>query len=157
MRARRALPSKTSSQHTPPASTLAIVRHLIASLQRKSSGVAAKFDGFRPSVLLDVEVDEVRCVLVRSPKSAIGFSRRELDIIRMVGDGLTNKAVATQLEISIWTVNTHLRRIFLKLGVRSRAAMVRAMAMKRDVTWAPPRGRPSPGDTRPVKIVNRAR
>jgi DNA-binding CsgD family transcriptional regulator len=145
MSAPRALRSKTSSNHTAPASTLAIVRHLIASLQRKSSGPAAKSDGFRPRVLLDVEVDEVRCVLVRSPKLAIRLSRRELDIIRMVGDGLTNKAVATQLEISIWTVNTHLRRIFLKLGVRSRAAMVRAMAIKRDVTWASAARRPVSG------------
>ena len=35
-----------------------------------------------------------------------------------------SKIVADILEISAWTVGTHIRRIFAKLGVNSRAAMV---------------------------------
>jgi hypothetical protein len=42
----------------------------------------------------------------------------------MVAIGHPNKAIAAVLEISSWTVCTHLRRIFAKLGVSSRAAMV---------------------------------
>ncbi|HUM91481.1 MAG TPA: LuxR C-terminal-related transcriptional regulator [Candidatus Competibacter sp.] len=38
--------------------------------------------------------------------------------------GRLNKQIADRLHISEWTVSTHLRRIFAKLGVRSRAAMV---------------------------------
>ena len=43
--------------------------------------------------------------------------------------GRLNKQIAdklhiSKLHISEWTVSTHLRRIFAKLGVRSRAAMV---------------------------------
>jgi DNA-binding NarL/FixJ family response regulator len=38
--------------------------------------------------------------------------------------GKQNKHIAKQLKISEWTVSTHLRRIFAKLGVASRAAMV---------------------------------
>jgi DNA-binding CsgD family transcriptional regulator len=35
--------------------------------------------------------------------------------------------IASVLEISVWTVSTHLRRIYAKLGVSSRAAMVATM------------------------------
>jgi len=42
----------------------------------------------------------------------------------MIAAGHLNKAIAQTLQISPWTICTHLRRIFGKLGVHSRAAMV---------------------------------
>jgi DNA-binding CsgD family transcriptional regulator len=42
----------------------------------------------------------------------------------MVMKGYPNKTIAAVLEISIWTVGTHLRHVFAKLGVGTRAAMV---------------------------------
>ncbi|MBK8255355.1 MAG: response regulator transcription factor [Polyangiaceae bacterium] len=52
------------------------------------------------------------------------LTRRETQIARLVAEGLVNKQIAHQLAISEWTVSTHLRRIFAKLGVETRAAMV---------------------------------
>jgi DNA-binding CsgD family transcriptional regulator len=52
------------------------------------------------------------------------LSPREQEIARMVAEGYPNKTIAAVLEISSWTVATHLRRVFAKLGVRTRAAMV---------------------------------
>lgn len=78
-------------------------------------------------VILDLEVDGVRCVLVRRPREdrvEVVLSPREREIARMVAKGYPNKVIARVLEISSWTVSTHLRRIFAKLGVSSRAAMV---------------------------------
>jgi DNA-binding CsgD family transcriptional regulator len=49
---------------------------------------------------------------------------RELQIATLVASGKVNKQIASELHISEWTVSTHLRRIFAKLGVSSRAAMV---------------------------------
>ena len=49
---------------------------------------------------------------------------RELEIAALVAAGRPNKQIADKLHISEWTVSTHLRRIFAKLGVHSRAAMV---------------------------------
>lgn len=49
---------------------------------------------------------------------------RELQIATLVAQGLPNKKIAKKLHISEWTVATHLRRIFAKLNVDSRAAMV---------------------------------
>jgi DNA-binding CsgD family transcriptional regulator len=54
----------------------------------------------------------------------IQLSPREHEIVRMVAKGHPNKVIADVLNISSWTVCTHLRRIFAKLGVGSRAAMV---------------------------------
>jgi DNA-binding CsgD family transcriptional regulator len=82
--------------------------------------------------LLDVEVDGVRCVLVREPtRETVQLSPREQEIARLVAEGYPNKVIAVELDISAWTVGTHLRRIFAKLGVGSRAAMVARTAPSR--------------------------
>lgn len=52
------------------------------------------------------------------------LTARELQVATLVAQGLPNKKVAKKLHISEWTVATHLRRIFAKLNVDSRAAMV---------------------------------
>jgi DNA-binding CsgD family transcriptional regulator len=52
------------------------------------------------------------------------LSPREHEIARMIARGHPNKTIAIVLEISCWTVGTHIRRIFAKLGVASRAAMI---------------------------------
>lgn len=52
------------------------------------------------------------------------LTERELQITNLIALGWTNKQVANQLQISEWTVSAHLRRIFIKLNVDSRTAMV---------------------------------
>jgi DNA-binding CsgD family transcriptional regulator len=59
-----------------------------------------------------------------SSADGISLSPRELEIVRLVAKGLPNKSIADILEISPWTVATHLRRIFTKLSVGTRAAMI---------------------------------
>lgn len=51
---------------------------------------------------------------------------RELDVLRLVAKGLTNKAIASQLRVSEATVKTHLVRAFTKLDVNDRTAAVMA-------------------------------
>jgi DNA-binding CsgD family transcriptional regulator len=77
--------------------------------------------------LLDIDVDGSRYLLIRMPTMnpmRAQLSPREREIVRMVAQGHANKIIADVLGISAWTVCTHLRRIFAKLGVGSRAAMV---------------------------------
>ncbi|MEU9705722.1 response regulator transcription factor [Streptomyces sp. NPDC014870] len=49
----------------------------------------------------------------------------ELRVARLVSEGLTNRAVATHLVVSPHTVDSHLRHIFIKLGISSRVALAR--------------------------------
>jgi DNA-binding CsgD family transcriptional regulator len=83
-------------------------------------------------VLFDIDVDGSRYVLIKSAppveRCALSLSPREREIVRMVALGRQNKVIAAVLNISSWTVCTHLRRIFAKLGVTSRAAMVAKVA-----------------------------
>ena len=62
------------------------------------------------------------------PEEAIELSPRESEIARLVAAGYPNKTIAGILDISPWTVSTHIRRIYLKLCVHGRAAMVANLA-----------------------------
>jgi DNA-binding CsgD family transcriptional regulator len=82
-------------------------------------------------IVFDVDFDGDRYVLIRMPhieRKILPLSPREQEIVRMVAQGHQNKVIAVVLNISSWTVCTHLRRIFAKLGVSSRAAMVARLA-----------------------------
>ena len=54
---------------------------------------------------------------------AAGLTARELEVVRLLATGATNRAIARQLEISEKTVATHVGHMFTKLGVESRAAL----------------------------------
>jgi two-component system, NarL family, nitrate/nitrite response regulator NarL len=78
------------------------------------------------AVLCSTEVEGVQYYLVRSQPHDEGgpLSPRELAIARLIAQGMPNKCIGEILEISPWTVATHLRRMFAKLGVNSRAALI---------------------------------
>jgi DNA-binding CsgD family transcriptional regulator len=88
-------------------------------------------------IVIDTIVNGVRYLLIRmsAPIPAlVSLTPREQEIVRMVAKGYPNKTIAGVLNISTWTVGTHLRRIFAKLGVASRAAMI-ARIMEEHPTW----------------------
>jgi DNA-binding NarL/FixJ family response regulator len=59
---------------------------------------------------------------VRTPLDAL--SARELEVLKLIADGTTNREAATRLFISEATVKSHLLHIYTKLGVNDRAAAV---------------------------------
>jgi DNA-binding CsgD family transcriptional regulator len=95
-------------------------------------------------VLMDADLDGQRYLLIRMPaieRKAAPLSPREVEIVRLVAEGRPNKVIAAVLEISSWTVCTHVRRVFAKLGVTSRAAMIARLAEFggiMEMTFAPP-------------------
>ena len=56
--------------------------------------------------------------------AGVALSLRERMIVRLMGDGLSNKRIARQLSIAPETVKSHAKSIFLKLTVQSRAQAV---------------------------------
>ncbi len=61
---------------------------------------------------------------VRQPSVSTPLSAREIEVLRLVGRGLTNAEIGRKLYIGEATVKTHLLRSFTKLGVSDRTAAV---------------------------------
>jgi DNA-binding NarL/FixJ family response regulator len=70
-----------------------------------------------------------------SLSTAVGdnaLTRREGEVLRLVGRGLSNKEIARELELSVATIKHHVHSIFGKLGVSGRA---QAVLRVRDLAW----------------------
>ena len=63
--------------------------------------------------------------------SGLNLTRRELDVLALVGEGLRNTEIAQRLFISAKTVDHHMSAILAKLGVRTRQDAVRVAAQSR--------------------------
>ena len=76
------------------------------------------------------DMERINRLLNREPKTVIhGLSLRELQVLKLVASGKTNKSVAGELFISERTVDRHVSNIFNKLGVSSRVEAT-AFALK---------------------------
>jgi DNA-binding NarL/FixJ family response regulator len=53
------------------------------------------------------------------------FTQGEVEVLRLVGQGLTDAQVAERLILSPRTINAHLASVYSKLGVNSRTAAIR--------------------------------
>lgn len=51
------------------------------------------------------------------------FTARELDVVELILAGASNKMIATELNLSVATVKTHIQHVFQKVGVPSRTAL----------------------------------
>jgi DNA-binding NarL/FixJ family response regulator len=58
------------------------------------------------------------------PPSLDGLTARETEVLRLVGQALSNKEIADRLSVSEGTIKTHLNRLMSKLGLNSRAQAV---------------------------------
>ena len=56
------------------------------------------------------------------------LTEREIDVLRLVGQGRDNTEVAQELALSVRTVERHLTSIYAKLGISGRAARAAAVA-----------------------------
>ncbi|MET0541848.1 MAG: response regulator transcription factor [Variovorax sp.] len=80
----------------------------------KSAGSSELAAALRGLLMADTEVEEP--VAAASGK----LSKRQTQLIAMLDKGMSNREIATELEISEHTVKVHLWRLFRRLGVKSR-------------------------------------
>ncbi|WP_374216210.1 AAA family ATPase [Frankia sp. R82] len=66
-----------------------------------------------------------------SPVPIDQLTPAELQVARAIGDGMNNAEAAAALFVSRKTVETHLTRVYRKLGLRSRSELVRALVIAR--------------------------
>jgi DNA-binding CsgD family transcriptional regulator len=91
------------------------------------NGVAIKVASLEPGDRIQLGRVVLRFERVEAsehrPSAPPGLSPRELEVARLVARGLTNAEVASVLGISRTTVATHLQRVFVRLGLSSRAEL----------------------------------
>lgn len=63
----------------------------------------------------------------RDPSTLDQLTPQEVQVVRAVSQGATNREATAQLFVSPRTVDHHLRSVFRKLGIRSRPELVRAV------------------------------
>ncbi|MFN8514789.1 MAG: helix-turn-helix transcriptional regulator [Thermomicrobiales bacterium] len=63
-----------------------------------------------------------------TPPPRSRLTAREAEVLRLVAQGLTDPQIAARLFLSRHTVNSHLKAIYAKLGVNTRAAATRLAA-----------------------------
>lgn len=66
----------------------------------------------------------VNFVRDQSKLEALGITPRELEILELIAEGLSNKEIAARVYVSENTVKTHSSRVFDKLGARRRTQAV---------------------------------
>lgn len=76
--------------------------------------------------VLDPSVQRRLVELVADPPADAtdGLTRREIDVVRLVAEGLSNRQIARQLVLSEATVKTHLNHVLAKLDVDGRPGLV---------------------------------
>lgn len=90
---------------------------------RDEEGAKLEFDAARAVFeRLGARHDLSKLVAALSQPNSAGLTPRELEVLRLVASGKTNKVIAAELELSEKTVNRHVSNIFVKANVSSRAA-----------------------------------
>ena len=85
-------------------------------------------DGDCPKIHRYLEFNLVACSSLYDRGPRFGLTSREMDVVRLLCCGRTNREISECLNIGQATVKTHLIHIFEKLGVETRSAVVALMA-----------------------------
>lgn len=116
----------------------------LASLQRVEAAIeeAGRAVDLLTELNAELELSRARTLLAsltakapaaaRPDGRAAGLTTREIEVLRLVAEGLNNQAIGERLFVSEHTVHRHVANIFSKLSVSSRAAAV-AQAARRGI------------------------
>jgi DNA-binding NarL/FixJ family response regulator len=85
----------------------------------------------RGHAVLDLTVWDALADEENSPAEEFGLTRREMDVLRLLGQGYSNRSIAKALGLSEATVKTHVERVFRRLEVNDRTeAVVKALRLR---------------------------
>lgn len=136
--------TKLITRHSPSTRVIAVSMHTMPAyakrmMQHGAMGYVTKNSSKDEMIRAILEVSEGRKYICDEVKNILSqkeleeetgqgdmnnLSRRELDIIQLIKQGLSSKEIATQLDISLKTVEVHRYNILKKLKLRNTAALV---------------------------------
>jgi DNA-binding NarL/FixJ family response regulator len=111
-----------------PASRAAEAIALLETARVSYAAVEAEQDAARVRSLLCIRGLCPGCVGPRSTPAWPELTESEFAVVTVVAQGATNREVAERLYLSAYTVNSRLRHVFAKLGIRSRVELARLAA-----------------------------
>jgi predicted ATPase/DNA-binding CsgD family transcriptional regulator len=77
------------------------------------------------AIACSLPAEEASAPASRAPEYPAGLTAREVEVLKLVAEGMTNARIAQELYLSPRTVHRHLNRIYHKLGTNSRASAAR--------------------------------
>ena len=81
----------------------------------------------RPKTVIverEVVVNGADFIFNEDERVKLGLSKREMEVLQLMADGLSNEEIATRLFVSLNTIKTHSSKVFEKLEVRRRTHAV---------------------------------
>lgn len=109
---------------------------LLGQAYRAMGDDASATRSFESASLLFAEIgaslDAGQAVDGTRPRLPSGLTEREVEVLRLVANGLRNAEIAAELFLSVKTVSRHISNIYAKIGVSSRAAAT-AFAFENDL------------------------
>jgi DNA-binding CsgD family transcriptional regulator len=87
-----------------------------AAAELRGEATAGRMDGYVVEAVLAAAGHRA----ARRPDGPVGLTQREVEVLRLVARGLSNKAIAERLFISPKTVGNHVEHIYTKIGASNR-------------------------------------
>ena len=116
-----------SATDDPAAVTTALERGAAGFLSKETDSDALAVhvrDAAAGKTVLDARSAAAVAARLREPAPADALSAREVEVLRLVAEGMSNPEIGQALFVAASTVKTHLDRAYAKLGVSDRAAAV---------------------------------
>jgi DNA-binding CsgD family transcriptional regulator/PAS domain-containing protein len=118
--ARRAATDGTVAPHAVPSATRTL-RLGMRVVTLRGALAPGWLLGRDPSVMVTCEVASARVLTDLELCARHGLTARELEVARLVAEGLANKQIAARLGVSFYTARNHVERLLAKLGAENRA------------------------------------
>ena len=115
--ATRRLRERRSTTHVVVLTTYADDRSVVEALRAGARGFLTKDAGAE-------EIERAIAAVAGQPDLPDGLTPREVEVLTLIAQGLSNREIAARLYVTEATVKSHINHLFTKTGVRDRAQAV---------------------------------